>query len=108
MAEIVVLVTTGSEEEAVKIGRALVEAKLVACANVIPTIRSIFQWEGKVEDERESLLVLKSQADRFDPLAQKVRELHSYEVPEIIALPIAQGTTDYLAWVRDMTRSGGG
>ena len=107
MAEVVVLVTTASEDEAANIGRALVQSGLVACANIVPRIRSIFRWEGKVEEERECLLVLKSQSDHFDQLCKRIRELHSYSVPEIIALPIADGLPEYLAWVRDMTPLGG-
>lgn len=102
--EIVVLVTTSSEEEAARIGRALVEAKLAACANVLPRVRSIFSWEGKVSEEQESLMVLKSRADLFEELAATIKTLHSYRVPEIIALPITRGSPDYLAWIRDVTR----
>lgn len=102
--EIVVLVTTASEEEAARIGRAAVEAQLAACANVLPGIRSIFRWEGKVSDERESLLLLKSRSDLFQELAATVKKLHSYEVPEIIALPISAGSPDYLDWLRNSTR----
>lgn len=102
--EIVVLVTASSEEEAARIGRALVEGGLAACANVLPRIRSIFRWEGKVSEEQESLMVVKSRSDLFDDLARTVKSLHSYQVPEIIALPIAHGSPEYLAWIHEVTR----
>jgi len=102
--EIVVLVTAATEEEAARIGRAAVEAHLAACANILAGIRSIFRWEGKVSDERETLLLLKSRSHLFEDLAATVKRLHSYQVPEIIALPIDAGNPDYLAWIRDSTR----
>ena len=106
MAEIVVLVTASSEEEASRIAGALVEGGLAACANIVPEIRSIFRWEGKIVNERESLLVLKSQTDCFEELTSQVKKLHSYSVPEIIALPITAGSSEYLAWIREVTRTG--
>jgi periplasmic divalent cation tolerance protein len=102
--EIVVLVTAATEEEAARIGRAAVEAHLAACANILAGIRSIFRWEGKVSDERETLLLLKSSSHLFEDLAATVKRLHSYQVPEIVALPIDAGNPDYLAWIRDSTR----
>ena len=100
---IVVLVTTASKRQAGRIGRALVEAGLAACVNVLPGIRSIFHWEGKISDEREVLLIVKSRADLFGRLAAEVKRLHSYQVPEVIAFPITYGTADYLAWIRKTT-----
>lgn len=99
-----VFVTTASQEEATRIGKALVEQGLAACANIIPAITSIFRWEGKVSEEAECLMVLKSRADLFEELAGAVKRLHSYEVPEIIGVPIEQGWPAYLSWVRDSTR----
>lgn len=101
--EQVVLVTTSSEEEAMKIGRVLVDRKLAACVNVLGQVRSIFRWEGRVADEPEYLMVIKTTDARFDQLAQEIKTLHSYSVPEIIALPIAQGLNEYLTWVREET-----
>ena len=101
--EMVVFVTAASEEEATRIGRALVEAGLAACANLIPRIRSIFSWEGKVAEEQECLIVLKSRSGLFDQLSAAVKRVHSYSVPEIIALPIIQGSAEYLAWIHDVT-----
>jgi periplasmic divalent cation tolerance protein len=101
--EIVVLVTVSGEDEAVKIARALVEAKLAACANIINNVRSIYAWEGKVEDDSELLMVIKTRRSIFSDLAAKVRELHSYDVPEIIALPIVDGSAEYLKWLNEST-----
>lgn len=101
---IVVLVTAASKQEAARIGRALVKAELAACVNVVPGIRSIFRWEGKVSEEREVLLIVKSRSDLFGRLAAEVKRLHSYQVPEVIAVPIAHGAADYLAWILKSTR----
>ena len=104
MNEILVLITAGSEVEATKIARALVEQKLVACVNVLPGVRSIFQWEGEVTEEHEWLLMAKTVGQAFDQVAVVVKSLHSYHVPEVIALPIQQGLPEYLSWVRDATK----
>jgi periplasmic divalent cation tolerance protein len=104
MGEVVVLITTASDEEAQKIGRILVEEGLVACANIIPAVRSIFRWEVQVTEEQEALLILKSVSEVFDSLEAKVKAHHSYDVPEIIALPIQTGSEPYLAWIRDRSR----
>jgi len=101
---IVVLVTCGSEEEALKIANALVEEHLAACANVISPIRSIYRWEGKIWDEKEWLLIIKTQKQRFGELEKKVKSLHSYSVPEIVSLPILEGSPSYLNWLEEMTR----
>lgn len=103
VAEIVVFVTTPSEEEATRISRSLVEAGLVACANVLPRVRSIFRWEGKVMEEQESLIVLKTRSGLFTELATAIKNVHSYSVPEIIAIPIVKGSAEYLSWIREMT-----
>ena len=103
---VIVFVTAGSDEEAVKIGKALVEEKLVACCNLIPRIRSIYWWKGEVCEEEERLLILKTQAALFPAVQSRVRELHSYDVPEIIALPIERGLPDYLTWIAESTRKG--
>jgi len=104
MAEFVVLfVTCGSEEEALKVARALVEERLAACANLVSPIRSIYRWGGKVWDEKEWLLIIKTQRSRFEKLEKRVRSLHSYTTPEIIALPIVEGSSPYLRWIEEMT-----
>ena len=96
---IVVLVTAGSAENAEQIAHALVEEHLAACVNLIPGVRSIYRWQGTVADESEWLLVVKSERSRFDAIAARVRALHSYEVPEVIALEIAEGSAPYLEWL---------
>jgi periplasmic divalent cation tolerance protein len=101
---IVVLITCGSEEEAMKIANALVEEHLAACVNLVSPIRSIYRWEGKIWDEKEWLLIIKTQKQRFEELEKKVKFLHSYSVPEIISLPIVEGSSSYLNWLEEMTR----
>jgi len=100
---IVVFVTCGSEEEALKIANALVKAHLAACVNLIAPIRSIYRWEGKIWDEKEWLLIIKTQKQRFEALEKRVRSLHSYSVPEIISLPITEGSSAYLNWIKENT-----
>jgi len=103
MSNIVVLITAPSEEEAAKIARALVEERLAACANIVKHIRSVYRWEGKIEDDPEVLMVVKTREALFDALEKRVRELHSYSVPEVIALPIVQGSEAYLKWLEEET-----
>ena len=100
---IVVLVTCGSEEEATKIANSLVEESVAACVNIISPVRSIYRWGEKVWDEREWVLVIKTHKKRFDELEKKVKSLHSYSVPEVIALPIVEGSGSYLKWLVEMT-----
>jgi periplasmic divalent cation tolerance protein len=102
---IVVLVTCGSEEEASKIGRSLVEEHLAACVNIISPVRSIYRWEGKVCDEKEWLLIIKTRSQRFEVLEKRIKALHSYSVPEIISLPIQEGAASYLDWLTEMTKN---
>ena len=101
---LVVLVTTPSPERAAEIARALVEERLAACGNVVPGVRSIYRWEGKVHDDAEALLVLKTTRGRLEALRERVLALHPYEVPEVIALPIEAGNARYLAWITAETR----
>ncbi|MBZ5693970.1 MAG: divalent-cation tolerance protein CutA [Acidobacteriia bacterium] len=104
--KIVVLVTCGSAREARRIGRALVEQRLVACANVIQVpVQSIYRWKGKIESARECLVVLKTSRKCFTAVQRTIRRLHSYDVPEIIALPIAAGSRDYLSWISESVRA---
>ena len=100
---VVVFVTCGSEEEALKIASALVEEKLAACANMASPLRSIYRWEGKVCDETEWLLIIKTRETRFQDLEKRVKSLHSYQVPEIISLPIQAGYSLYLHWLEENT-----
>jgi periplasmic divalent cation tolerance protein len=97
--KIVVLSACASAEEAAKIARSLVEKKLAACVNVLPAVRSFYRWKGVVEDDQESLLVIKSSRGLFDQLRAELEKLHSYEVPEVIAVPIVDGSEGYLEWL---------
>ena len=101
---LVVLVTTPTPERAAEIARAVVEERLAACGNVVPGLRSIYRWEGKLQDEGEALLVLKTTRARFEALKERVLALHPYQVPEVIALPVEAGSAPYLAWIAGETR----
>ncbi len=95
----VVLCTFPSADKAAEIARVLVEEKLCACVNILPGVRSIYRWQGEVSDDSEVLALIKTTSERFPPLADRLRSLHPYEVPEIIALDVADGHAPYLAWV---------
>ena len=95
----VVFVTAPDAETAAKIARALVEERLIACANIVPGVRLIYRWEGKVADDAEVLLVLKTRASRCEALAARVKALHPYALPEVVALPVVDGSQAYLDWV---------
>lgn len=99
--------TTGSREEADKICDAVVEARLAACAQVSGPIRSTYWWQGKIERAEEYFLTMKTTRDRFEALARVIRENHSYDVPDIVAVPIVDGTDDYLEWISSETREPG-
>jgi len=96
---VVVLVTAGSEDEAARIGRTLVEERLIACANLVGGIRSIYRWQDAVEEAREHLLVMKARRADVGEISARVQALHSYDVPEVLALPVADGAAAYLAWL---------
>jgi periplasmic divalent cation tolerance protein len=100
---IVVLVTVQKEEEAAEIAREIVGGKLAACVNIVRGVRSIYRWKGKTEDEGEVLMVVKTRRALFPDLMKRVKELHRYSVPEIIALPIVEGSEDYLGWLKEET-----
>ncbi|HEX8436419.1 divalent-cation tolerance protein CutA [Archangium sp.] len=102
---ILVLVTAPTADKAAEIARMLVEEELAACGNVVPGLRSIYRWEGKVHDEPEALLILKTRAPLFEALRQRVVELHSYQCPEVLRLDVAEGHAPYLQWIRDNVRS---
>src|ERR1700691_1910231 len=103
--KIVVLVTCGSAKEARRIARAGVEQRMAACTNIVTTpVHSIYRWKGKVESAEEFLLVIKTTQGRFAELKAAVKRLHSYDVPEIIALPIAAGGTNYLNWISESVK----
>jgi len=101
MNEILILSTTDTAELAQKIASALVETHAAACVNIIPGMRSIYRWEGKVCNEEECLLLIKSSRENFETVRATIRQLHSYQVPEIIAVPITDGDRNYLAWLAE-------
>jgi periplasmic divalent cation tolerance protein len=96
---IFVLITVGSEEEAHKIAELLTNEKKAACVNIVPGIDSLFWWESKIDSAQESLLLVKTKASLFPEIVELVKRMHSYKVPEIIALPIIAGSEDYLKWL---------
>jgi periplasmic divalent cation tolerance protein len=97
--KIVVFSTASTAEEAEKIARALVDGRLAACVNVVSGLRSYYRWQGKIEDAAEFLLIIKSTRDRFPALRTLLEKLHSYEVPEVIAMPVVDGAQNYLNWM---------
>ena len=99
--------TAANEDEAAAIARSLVETRLAACVNIIKNVRSVYAWQGKIEDDAEVIMIAKTRKGLFEALAKKVRELHSYKVPEIIALPVVGGSEDYLKWIRESTKTSG-
>jgi len=100
--EILVVFTTWPDAEAARAaGRKLVEEKLVACANIVPGIESIYRWQGKVETSSEILVFFKTTRSQYSLLEKRIRELHGYEVPEIIGVPVSDGLPDYLRWVEE-------
>jgi periplasmic divalent cation tolerance protein len=105
---LVVLSTVGKAEDAERIGRALVERGLAACVNVLPAVTSIYRWKGKVEKDEERLLVIKTRADRFAALRDALVALHPYEVPEVLALAVADGHAPYLQWLDASVRPDSG
>ena len=101
---IIVLVTTATKSEAEKISEALLKEKLIACANIINPVTSFFHWQGKVDKCEECLVIMKSRRDLFAELEERVKGLHSYDVPEVLALPIVDGSDAYLAWLGSVLR----
>lgn len=104
MSHIVVFVTVGSAGEAERIGHTIVEERLAACVNVVPAVASTYWWQGNVEQAGEVLLIFKTRHDLLAALTARVCALHSYTVPEVIALPIVGGHAPYLAWIDDAVR----
>jgi periplasmic divalent cation tolerance protein len=96
------LVTVPNIDEGKKIARILVESKLVACVNIIKNIYSIYSWKGKIEEDNEHLLLIKTSEQRSESLIQKIREIHSYENPECIGFKIEKGSEKYLNWIKDI------
>ena len=105
--KIVVLSTCASEEEAESLARQIVEQRLAACVNVIPHIRSYYRWKGALESAEEWLLLIKSSRDRFELLRAALEKAHSYEIPEVLALPVVDGAENYLNWIESGLREEG-
>jgi periplasmic divalent cation tolerance protein len=103
----VVFITVPNTATAARIATAVVRERLAACANIVPGVRSIYLWEGKVRDDRELLLVMKTTRRRYEALERRVKALHPYEIPEVIALPVGRGSGAYLKWVRESVRRHG-
>jgi periplasmic divalent cation tolerance protein len=97
----IVLVTTKDVSEAEKIARGILDRKAAACCNIVKDVRSLYWWQGKIEDSPEVILVIKTRRDMFPEIVRTVKSLHSYSVPEIVMLPIVEGSEDYLKWVND-------
>ena len=104
MKKIAILVTAGSKKEAEFIARDLVKKKLAACVNIIPSVRSIYTWKGRIETSKECLLIAKTRVGLFPRVEKAVKSLHSYECPEITALPLTKGSADYMCWIEESTR----
>jgi len=103
--EIVILCTCSSESEAEKISLHLLEEHLAACVNVVPSVRSYYRWQGVIESATEYLLFIKSSAALFSAVQKAIRQIHSYDVPEMLALPVLEGSEDYLDWLRSNLRT---
>ena len=98
---VIVLTTLAAEADAAALARTLVADRLAACVNVLPAMTSFYRWKGRLEEEREQQLVIKTAADRVPALAARLQELHPYEVPELLVLRVSDGSDAYLAWIRD-------
>jgi periplasmic divalent cation tolerance protein len=101
MSYLIVIMTASNREEAVNIVRTLLEERLIACGNIVESVSSFFWWKGKIEEEKEALAIMKSSEKLFKKLSKRVTELHSYDVPEILALPIVDGSSSYLDWLKN-------
>jgi periplasmic divalent cation tolerance protein len=97
--KIVVLSTCASAEEAERLARRVIDDRLAACVNVLSAVRSFYRWKGEIEDSAEWLLIIKTTRDKFDALRAALESAHTYEVPEVIAIPIVEGSPNYLSWI---------
>jgi len=101
---VVLLITTATVEEAQRISKVLLEQRKIACVNIVPKVSSLFWWQGKLDSAEESLLIVKTKASLLNEIVPLVKEIHSYDIPELIALPIIGGNQDYLEWIRKEVR----
>ncbi|HMK54250.1 MAG TPA: divalent-cation tolerance protein CutA [Methanobacteriaceae archaeon] len=96
-----IYVTTSGENESKKIARILLEEKLAACANIIPSMKSFYWWEGKIEEDEESILILKTRSENLDNIIKRVKDIHSYDIPCVLEILINNGSEDYLKWLEE-------
>ena len=106
--ELLVLVTTSGKDEAATIADALVSEQIAACVNIIDSVQSVYRWEGKIAHDSEALMIIKTTDDRYDDLERRVKQLHSYSTPEVIAMRIERGSREYLAWLGESVSSSEG
>jgi len=99
---LIVFTTFGSEEEAARVVRTLVEERLAACGNLLPGVRSLYSWQGEIQDQREVMAILKTRKQDWPALMSRLHELHSYEMPECLAIRIASGAPRYMAWLEEV------
>ncbi len=104
MAYCIINCTTRNKEEAIYIAKSLVERKLIACCNIVPSITSVYEWENELCYDEECLMVMKTKAELFNEVENAIKELHTYDTPEIICIPINNGSSEYLSWVNDQTK----
>ena len=102
---IIAITTTPSKNEAEKIAKILLEERLIACANIIGPVQSLFWWQGKIDEAQEHLILMKTRKDLFSKLSEKVKALHSYQIPEVIAVPIVEGFKPYMEWLESSLRT---
>ena len=98
-----IYVTSSSEDEALNIGRTLIDERLVACVNIIPAVRSIYRWEGAIEDEKEAVLVMKTVGAKVGAVTKKIKSIHSYDCPCVVVMDITNGNDDFLQWIVNET-----
>lgn len=96
-----IYITTSGEEESKKIAKILLEERIAACANIIPSMKSFYWWEGEIEEDKESILLLKTRSDKLDTLIRRVKDIHSYDIPCILEISIQNGSDDYLKWLEE-------
>jgi periplasmic divalent cation tolerance protein len=98
---VIIFCTCGTHDEALTIANSLIEARLAACVNVLPAVQSIYRWQGKIETAHEVLLIIKTTQEHFTAVQDHITQLHTYDTPEIVAIPVIDGSDEYVAWLRD-------
>ncbi len=95
--------SVSDKQEAVSISKHLVEKKLIACCNIIPSVTSVYEWKGKINEDSEALMIMKTRTELFKEVEAEIKKLHSYDLPEIICIPVIDGSKEYLSWVNEQT-----